>query len=189
MTLKQLIISNFNKYNLIDNNFFLANNVILCKSNNKLIVLVKEISLNNVFIYPQTINAYKYDKNTKSFENVGNIIYRQKADYVKICEIKIFDEKNKHKGYGTMLIKAFEYNISKYYPKKIKIIGSFAPDKVNYEQQTKEFYNKNGYDIKKSINSKTPKISKTLYTSKTDVTKFDDINYLNSTTQSTEIEA
>lgn len=180
MTLKQLIISNFNKYNSIDNKIFLSNNVLVSSNNNELIVFVKQTSLNSAFIYPQKIDAYVFDKNTKSFENVGNIVYRQKVDYVKICEIKVFGEQNKHKGYGTMLIKAFEHNISKYYSKKIKIIGSFAPDNINNEQQTKAFYNKNGYSVKKLISSRTPKICKILNIKTTNIVVIDDISYLNS---------
>ncbi len=80
------------------------------------------------------------------------------------------------------MLKVFKYFEAKTSHNKIKVIGSFAPKRKEFTQKTKEFYNKNGYIVKKELFSTTTIIKKILDPKKIFSCKnIDGLNFLNNT--------
>ncbi len=162
--LKIEINKKFNENNRVPIDTFLSSYILLFKQNNELVIVIK--TLNNLYANHSYKSLEEYtilSKNNKlHFEKVGYLNYRTKEDYIKITQIEIENDKDKNKGYGTMLLKSFEYFEAKYSHKKIKVIGSFAPKHKEDSEKTKHFYNKNGYSVKKELFSKSTIIKKVL---------------------------
>lgn len=117
-------------------------NIVKNKDGDVIIVVIKEIQNNNVYIYLRS----KYKSDNSGFNYINAVIY---GDTIKIAYIS--SDKNKRNGNGTLLLDAL-----KEYSKKKgikKIYGEMVPNLnfISYEGLI-TFYKKNEFVIHENSN-------------------------------------
>lgn len=160
---KEYIVQNHNYAKFLPDDEFLRYNILILKNDgNEVILAMRKAIRVKTFNHGRTLTLYKYViENGKISESVlGEICYVFKFDIVKLCSIKVFNEDERGKGYGTMLLKAFQYDIHNKCQGKVKIEGSFAPQHKKDTEKTKDFYNKNGFNVHKKIFRKKTLVQK-----------------------------
>ena len=162
--LKKQVDKQFNHYKYVPLEILFSSNILFSKHNGELIMTIKNFFNRYANHSYKKIEAYRLTQtnNELYFEKVGYLHYRTKDEYTKITQIEIENDQDKNTGYGTILLKSFEYFEGKYSNKKVKVIGAFAPKHIKDTEKTKHFYNKNGYAVKKELFSKSTIIKKVL---------------------------